>query len=136
MNFQTHFDREPHTYEEDFPTSRVNRFRHVPIRTQVENFILAGERLEKIRREAFDFPPGVEVDENYSDPTRAKGFDMADASMLEKRSMDSLNIQAVENAHKAAADASKAQDNVPGAVQQKVADPIAGNEPIIDKPKA
>lgn len=46
---------------------------------RIENIIDAGERLVQARKEAYDFPPGEKVDENYIDKTRTAGYDYFDA---------------------------------------------------------
>lgn len=44
---------------------------------RIENLLLAGRRLVASRAQAYDFEH--EIDEDYEDPTRNPGYDMADA---------------------------------------------------------
>lgn len=53
----------------------------IPLRLQLLQLQAAGQRLKEFRAEAFDFATG-EVDDNFHDPTRNPGFDMADASLI------------------------------------------------------
>lgn len=75
---------------------------YIPIRVQVENMIIAGERLGEFRREKYDFGEGMEVPDDVSpDPTRSASFDMADASTLARNLKSSLKAQAAEAKRKA-----------------------------------
>jgi hypothetical protein len=55
---------------------------YIPPRIQIENMINAGKRLDQYRKEMYDFPPDAEVPDDFEDPTRNPGFDMADATKL------------------------------------------------------
>lgn len=87
---------------------------YVPPKIQIENMIMAGQRLNAARAEMYDFPPGEEVDENYSDPTRDPGFDVADASQMlsnleEKKRESDKNL---EKEKKSVDKSPKVRDNV------------------------
>lgn len=78
---------------------------YIPIRVQVENMILAGERLGEYRREKYDFGEGEEVpDDVEPDPTRSPSFDLADGTRLERETTKALERQAAEAKAKAKAD--------------------------------
>jgi len=55
-----------------------------PAQDRIEDLILAGQRLQLSRAEQYDFP-GTKPDEEFFDPTRARGFDMADAFQLKEQ---------------------------------------------------
>jgi len=53
---------------------------YIPAKQQIESFIQSGRNLQAARQGRYDFEG--EVDEDFTDPTRSPGFDMADASQL------------------------------------------------------
>jgi len=57
---------------------------YVPMQIRIEEMIMAGQRLEISRGDQFDFN-GVHPDEEFYDPTRLKGFDMADAFQIKEQ---------------------------------------------------
>lgn len=59
--------------------SKTQKTGYIPAKQRVENLMLAGQRLKEYRNEQYDWPDG-NIDENYIDPTRRKGYDLADAS--------------------------------------------------------
>ena len=58
---------------------------YIPAKIQIENMILAGQRLSDYRREMYDFGYDEPDDETFDDPTRHPNFDMADASAYMRR---------------------------------------------------
>lgn len=56
---------------------------YIPANIRIENIIQAGERLRAARAEMYDFGPGQEIDENFTDPTRKGDFDLSDATGLQ-----------------------------------------------------
>ena len=57
----------------------VERVGYISARDRIENLLLAGHRLENYRKEQYDFNSVDEIDETFTDPTRNKSYDMADA---------------------------------------------------------
>lgn len=56
---------------------------YIPTKIQVENMLIAGQRLNEYRREQYDFSEGDSVpDDVVPDPTRDPQFDLADATRL------------------------------------------------------
>lgn len=56
---------------------------YIPTKIQVENMLLAGQRLNEYRKEQYDYSDGDSVpDDVVPDPTRSPGFDLADATRL------------------------------------------------------
>lgn len=80
QQFMTRYHRPKATYEPGGGDLLVERAGYIPPKKQIEQFMLAGKRLEASRRELFDFPDGKDTGE--FDPTRSPNFDMADASQL------------------------------------------------------
>ena len=75
---------------------------YIPAKQQIESFIQSGKNLQAARQGRYDFEG--EVDEDFTDPTRSPGFDMADASQLlmqaeanisEARKMAAANAKAI-----------------------------------------
>lgn len=56
----------------------------IPKERKIRMMLQAGKRLDEMRKAGmFDFDPGQKIDLNISvDPTRSKGFDLAEASMM------------------------------------------------------
>lgn len=65
---------------------------------RIENMILAGQRLVDYRKNHYDFQDG-EIDENFTDPTRSPGFDMADAFQIAEEA--NYRIKATQTAQEA-----------------------------------
>lgn len=57
---------------------------YIPAEVQIMEMIESGKRLGEFRKENYDFAPDDE-DDGRVDPTREKGFDMADASQIDLR---------------------------------------------------
>lgn len=55
---------------------------YIPPEVQIEEMIFAGRRLGEYRKENYDFGADEEIPDDYVDPTRSPGFDMADASAI------------------------------------------------------
>ena len=75
---------------------------YISAKKQIESFIQSGKNLQAARQGRYDFEG--EVDEDFTDPTRSPGFDMADASQLlmqaeanisEARKMAAANAKAI-----------------------------------------
>ena len=92
-------------YEVMDPHSETEQAGYIPPQIQIENMILAGQRLAESRRAQFDFESADDIDEDAYDPTRSGNYDLADASQASLRIQDSLLEQ--EAARKAAVKASQ-----------------------------
>lgn len=57
----------------------IEKAGYISAKERIENIIAAGARLLQTRAEMYDFKEGEEIDEDFFDPTRSKGYDMADA---------------------------------------------------------
>lgn len=82
MKFNTKFEREEYEKEKGGGKIITESAGYIPPKIQIEQMIMAGQRLDLARKEQFDFGPDDEIDEDYVDPTREPGFDLADASQL------------------------------------------------------
>lgn len=78
--------------EENDGISDVETAGYIPAKVKIEHLMQAGIRLAEFRKEQFDFPSQEEVDWNFIDPTRVKGFDMAEASQY-MNALDNLSEQ-------------------------------------------
>lgn len=81
MKFQTKYNHEKSPGEVNLGEVLVEKAGYIPAKVRIENMILAGQRLVEHRREMYDFD-GEDIDESFSDPTRSKNFDMADAFIM------------------------------------------------------
>lgn len=71
---------------------------YIPTKIQVENMLIAGQRLNEYRREQYDYSEGDSVpDDIVPDPTRNPEFDLADATRLGRAATERL-IQAKKEA--------------------------------------
>lgn len=79
MLHQTRYNTQhasPESLNQDSKTQKVG---YISAKSRIENLMLAGQRLKEYRQEQYDWPDG-NIDENYVDPTRRRGYDMSDAS--------------------------------------------------------
>ena len=83
-------------YEVMDPHSETEQAGYIPPQIQIENMILAGERLNQTRKDMYDFSSPDEIDEDAYDPTRRANFDLADASQMAMETEMSLRDQALE----------------------------------------
>ena len=83
-------------YEVLDPHSETEQAGYIPPQVQIENMMLAGQRLDQSRKDLYDFPSEDEIDEDAYDPTRRGNFDMADASQMAIETEMSLRDQALE----------------------------------------
>ena len=74
--------------------SETEQAGYIPPQVQIENMMLAGQRLDQSRKALYDFPSEDEIDEDAYDPTRRGNFDLADASQLAMETEMSLRDQA------------------------------------------
>ena len=96
-------------YEILDPHSETEQAGYIPPQVQIENMMLAGQRLDQSRKAMFDFESEEEIDEDAFDPTRRGNFDLADASQMAMETEMSLRDQALE-ADKARKASQTAQD--------------------------
>ena len=75
--------------------SKTEQAGYIPPQIQIENMILAGERLNQTRMDMYDFSSADEIDEDAYDPTRRANFDLADASQMAMQTEMSLRDQAL-----------------------------------------
>jgi len=82
MQFQTKYTHEKSPGEINLGKNLVEKAGYIPAQARIENMILAGQRLVEHRKEMYDFSDGEDIDESFTDPTRSKNFDMADAFIM------------------------------------------------------
>lgn len=78
----TNYRRFPKVIPELDKTRITESAGYITAKQRIENMILAGQRLVDYRKEQFDFQPDEEIDPDFTDPTRSKNFDMADATQM------------------------------------------------------
>ena len=77
--FKTQYEDFKRTPEVNSGEILVERVGYISARDRIENLLLAGHRLENYRKEQYDFDSVENIDESFTDPTRNKNYDMADA---------------------------------------------------------
>lgn len=82
MQFQTKYTHEKSPGEINLGKNLVEKAGYIPAQSRIENMILAGQRLVEHRKEMYDFSNDKDIDESFSDPTRSKNYDMADAFIM------------------------------------------------------
>lgn len=84
MEFRTKYNAPPIQGEEPGGGKRITESAgYIPAEVQIEEMLLAGKRLGEYRKERYDFAEGEEIPDDFIDPTRAPGFDLAEGSQLE-----------------------------------------------------
>lgn len=80
----------PKNYSKTTKDSKIEKAGYYPAKIQIENMILAGQRLKQNRQESYHYPDGVINENDTPDPTMSGEFDLADATAQ----LNSLNAQA------------------------------------------
>lgn len=96
----TKHKRPSHVTEKVYGKKIVETAGYISPKKQIENLIMAGERLEAYRSGMYDFPEG-KIDEYFDDPTRDPDFDISDASALDRSVYNRLRDQELANRAKA-----------------------------------
>lgn len=78
MEFATHYKRPETKYEPGGGRRLTESAGYLPAKFQIEQMILAGQRLAQARENMFDLKP--EDEDGEVDPTRSGNYDLADAS--------------------------------------------------------
>lgn len=112
--FNTPFNRQKYIPERNSGVKIVETAGYISSQQRIENMILAGQRLTAFRSEQYDFPDEKSVDDNFYDPTRNRGLDLAEATMIQNQVTSRLEQQA-----KVARDNKLESDKIP---QQKPAE--------------
>lgn len=84
MEYNTKLKPRVKSPKKTWDKSKTQQTGYIPANVQIERFIDAGTRLIAARNEMYDFPPGVESDDDLEVPIRDPNFDLADASRLER----------------------------------------------------
>lgn len=115
MEFNTAFNRVLDPGEVNSGEMITETAGYVPAEKQIMSMIMAGQRLKEARREEFDFAADEKVPDDFIDPTRSPGFDLADGSRIGPKALDRLAQQkkdAAERVKKALEeDEKKAKEN-------------------------
>jgi len=77
--FKTQYEEFKRTPEINSGEILVEKVGYISAKDRIENLLLAGHRLENYRKEQYDFDSVDNIDESFTDPTRNKSYDMADA---------------------------------------------------------
>lgn len=81
MIFGTKYNREGLVNSEPGGGPRLTETAgYIPAQKQIEQFLIAGRRLNEARKEMYDFPDGL--DNGGIDPTRQPNFDLVDAGQM------------------------------------------------------
>nr|QJB18789.1 MAG: hypothetical protein [Microvirus sp.] len=97
--------------EKNSGESLVETVGYVSTQKRIESMILAGQRLEQIKKQKYDFPDPKNINFDLYDHTRSKNYDMADAfqelEMVKQRQKERKEAsQAAQEASQAAQEAS------------------------------
>jgi len=114
MKFATQYVPNKIIPEKNSGKSFVENVGYISAEKRISNLMLAGQRLRDYRNDQFDFPDEKSIDDNFTDPTRSKNFDMADATQLSYQTERNIinSKKAVDMALKSSQDAQKAQDEL------------------------
>lgn len=108
MQFATAYTKERAKPEKNSGNSIVEKAGYVSAQKRIESLILAGHRLDASRKAQYDFEHD-QVDEDFEDPTRTPGYDMADAfqdsfkvnARLKQQKLDEEALKASQTAQEA-----------------------------------
>jgi hypothetical protein len=118
--FVTPYNYFPPLPEENGGEMVTEQAGYIPPKVQIENMILAGQRLSEYRREMYDFSSEEEDDGEFVDPTRRPNFDLVDATELVRNASESLKKSAAKKkAEKAEEKAPQPQEKAPEASEKK-----------------
>lgn len=98
MNFQNPWQMYEYEGEYNNGKSVTETAGYISAKDQIENLIIAGERLANFRSDQYDFGPDEDVPDDFEDPTRRPNFDLADASALARQINARLAAAAREKA--------------------------------------
>ncbi|QXP44114.1 MAG: hypothetical protein [Arizlama microvirus] len=87
--YYTELDRPDFKGEENSGEMITETAGYIPANVQIEDMMLAGQRLAIARKERFDGSNDEEVS-LFSDPTRKPGFDLADAHTISREVYERL----------------------------------------------
>lgn len=96
MQFQTAYNKQHAIPEYNSGKTIVERAGYVSAQKRIESLILAGQRLIESRQAQYDFDYDS-VDEDFEDPTRSPGYDMADAFQDKIAVQERLKQQKINN---------------------------------------
>lgn len=105
-------------YEDVDSHSETEQAGYIPPQVQIENMIMAGQRLDASRKALYDFESEADIDESAIDPTRSGNFDLADATQMSFAVDDSMR------------DSAKRADEARKASQTAQEAPIGEPEPV------
>lgn len=108
IKFNTKFVRSKAAPEKNDGKSIVEKAGYVPAKKRIEDMIAAGQRLVDHRKAMYDYPDGIIPDDVQPDPTRAKNYDLADAT--QDRLAADNRIRAVAASRKAQIASQSAQE--------------------------
>jgi len=118
--FKTQYDKNDIVKEKNSGEIITEQAGYIPSQIQIENMILAGQRLDNYRKEQFDLN-----DEDFDefdvemDPTRNGNYDLADAFKDQQKVSNSLKKQAADAAAKSEAASKEASgEKLPEAEKQ------------------
>lgn len=109
--FRTHYNSKDFEKKHEVPwgPTLVEQTKCISLKEKIENMMIAGQKLAASRKLDYDFPDG-NIDEDYEDPTRQRGFDLADYSRIQMDLREKLIQVKKDKAAKKAAE--KASQNV------------------------
>ena len=91
MQFATKYERKPYLGEKNSGELLTEQAGYVPADVKILNMIEAGERLRDSRY-GYEFEDEKSVPDDYYDPTREAGFDMADASVMKAETLQRMAL--------------------------------------------
>lgn len=112
MIFATAYNKDRAKPEKNSGVSLVEKAGYVSAQKRIESLILAGHRLQESRIAQYDFEHN-NLDEDFDDPTRTPGYDMADAFQANLTVQERLRQSKLDQeALKASQTAQEAQNEV------------------------
>ena len=104
MDFKTNWKKQESTKEILSEKDNVNRLGYVPMDIQINQYLVAGERLKEMREEMYHFSSREEIDEDYYDRLRQPNLDRVDVDRIIRENRDKARQMAQEADLKASKD--------------------------------
>jgi len=82
VEFRTKYNRPKLVEEVNDGKNKVETAGYVPAEVQILDMLNSGMRLNEYRKERYDFAADEVVPDDFIDPTRSPGFDLADATAI------------------------------------------------------
>lgn len=119
IKFYSKYNPGPVKFEVNCGETIVDAAGYISPKQRITNIIRAGERLEELRREMYDYDSDDEDDGYTIDPLRKPGLDLSEVSQLQNLALSRLRERAANKKKPADSEGTKAEQ--PAIVKEQAA---------------